>query len=60
MAVYHHTPYHVQLALKLLASGQIDGSKYITGHYPLEGAIDALESIGRQEGIKYAILPEKE
>lgn len=59
MAVYHHTPYHVQKALKLLASGQIDGSKYITGYYPLEQAIEALESIGRQEGIKYAILPEK-
>lgn len=58
MAVYHHTPYHVQMALKLLANGQIDGSKYITGEYSLEGAIDALESIGRQEGIKYAIYPE--
>ena len=57
-AVYHHTPYHVNLALKLLASGQIDGSKYISAYYPLEGAIDALESIGRQEGIKYAIMPE--
>lgn len=57
-AVYHHTPYHVQKALKLLGSGQIDGSKFITGYYPLEGTIDALESIGRQEGIKYAILPE--
>lgn len=55
--VYHHTPYHVQWALNLLASGQIDGSKYISGHYPLEKTIDALESIGRQEGIKYVILP---
>jgi len=55
--VYHHTPYHVQWALKLLASGQIDGSKYISGYYPLSKTIDALESIGRQEGIKYVILP---
>ena len=55
--VYHHTPYHVKWALDLLASGQIDGSKYISGYYPLEKAIDALESIGRQEGIKYVILP---
>ena len=59
MAVYHHTPYHVNLALKLLANGLIDGSKYISGYYPLEGAIDALESIGRQEGIKYVITPEE-
>lgn len=56
--VYHHTPYHVKWALDLLASGQIDGSKYISGYYPLSGAVDALESIGRQEGIKYAILPD--
>lgn len=60
MAVYHHTPYHVNLALKLLANGLIDGSKYISGYYPLEGAIDALESIGRQEGIKYVITPESD
>lgn len=58
MAVYHHTPYHVNLALKLLSNGLIDGSKYISGYYPLEKTIDALESIGRQEGIKYVILPE--
>lgn len=55
--VYHHTPYHVKWALDLLASGQIDGSKYISGYYPLEKAIEALDSIGNQEGIKYVILP---
>lgn len=58
MAVYHHTPYHVKWALDLLASRQVDARKYITGRVPLEEAIDALESIGRQEGIKYAIYPE--
>lgn len=57
-AVYHHTPYHVQWALNLLTNGSIDGAKYISGVYPLENAIDALESIARQEGIKYAVLPE--
>ncbi len=57
-AVYHHTPYHVKMALELLASKQVDGSLFITGEYPLSKTIDALESIGRQEGIKYAILPE--
>ena len=59
MAVYHHTPYHVNLALKLLSNGLIDGSKYISGYYPLEKTIDALESIGRQEGIKYVILADR-
>lgn len=58
MAVYHHTPYHVQKALQLLSDGQIDGGKFITGYYALEDTLEALESIGRQEGIKYAILPE--
>jgi L-iditol 2-dehydrogenase len=56
-AIYHHTPYHVKRALTMLASKQIDGSMFITGEYPLEKAIDALESIGRQEGIKFAIIP---
>ncbi|MDD3183892.1 MAG: alcohol dehydrogenase catalytic domain-containing protein [Anaerostipes sp.] len=59
-AVYHHTPYHVKWALDLLSSGQVDGNLFITKKYPLSGAIDALESIGRQEGIKYAIIPEME
>jgi L-iditol 2-dehydrogenase len=55
-AIYHHTPYHVKRALTLLASRQVDGRQFITGEYPLSKTIDALESIGRQEGIKYAII----
>ncbi|GAA0181536.1 zinc-binding dehydrogenase [Clostridium sediminicola] len=57
-AVYHHTPYHIKMAVDLLASKQVDGSLFITDEYPLSKAIDALVRIGRQEGIKYAILPE--
>lgn len=56
-AVYHHTPYHIKKALDILATRQVDGSEFITGEYPLSKTIDALESIGRQEGIKYAIIP---
>lgn len=56
-AIYHHTPYHVKRALTLLGSRQVDGKLFITGEYPLSKTIDALESIGRQEGIKYAIIP---
>lgn len=59
-AVYHHTPYHVQMALNLLASGQVNAKDFISGYYPLSKTIDALEKIGAQEGIKYAILPELE
>lgn len=55
--VYHHTPFSVRKALRFLEDGLIDGKKYITGHYPLVKTINALESIGRQEGIKYAIIP---
>lgn len=58
-AVFHHTPYHIRRALDLVASGQIDGKLFITGEYPLSKTIDALESIGRQEGIKYAITMPK-
>ncbi|AOT72635.1 zinc-dependent alcohol dehydrogenase [Geosporobacter ferrireducens] len=56
-AVFHHTPYYVKKALELLTTRQVDGKLFITGEYPLEKTIDALESIGRQEGIKYAIIP---
>jgi L-iditol 2-dehydrogenase len=56
-AVFHHTPYHVKRALDMLITGQVDGTMFISGKYPLEKTIYALESIGRQEGIKYAIVP---
>ncbi|GAA0731726.1 zinc-dependent alcohol dehydrogenase [Clostridium oceanicum] len=56
-AIFHHTPYHVKMALELLATKQVDGSLFLTGQYPLEKIIDALESVGRQEGIKYVITP---
>ncbi|HBC96844.1 MAG TPA: zinc-binding dehydrogenase, partial [Clostridium sp.] len=49
--------YHIKKALDILATRQVDGSEFITGEYPLSKTIDALESIGRQEGIKYAIIP---
>jgi len=58
-AVFHHTPYHVRRALDLVASGQVNGKLFITGEFPLSKTIDALESIGRQEGIKYAITMPK-
>ncbi|MDF2548403.1 MAG: zinc-binding dehydrogenase [Anaerosolibacter sp.] len=56
-AVFHHTPYHIKKALELLSTGQVDGSMFISGEYPLEQTLEALERIGRQEGIKYAIIP---
>lgn len=54
--VYHHTPMHVQKAFDLITNRRINAEKFITGNMPLEKLIDALELMGRQEGIKYNIL----
>lgn len=54
-AVYHHTPFHVKKAFELLVNQNIEGKRFFSGEYPLEKTIDALESISRQEGIKYII-----
>jgi len=53
--VYHHTPYYVKKAFKLIISGQIDASKFVTADVPLENLVEALELMGQQKGIKYNI-----
>ena len=53
--VYHHTPYHVRKAFKLIEKGLFDTSKFITSHMPLERLVDALELMEKQKGIKYNI-----
>lgn len=53
--VYHHTPYYVKKAFKLLTSGLIDTAKFITADMSLERLKEALELMGRQKGIKYNI-----
>lgn len=55
--VFHHTPYTVQVAFDLLQSGRVDPEPFISGVRPLEEVVAALESHGRQEGIKYEIRP---
>ncbi len=55
--IFHHTPYTVQVAFDLLKSGRIDPEPFISGVRPLEDVVEALESHGRQEGIKYEIRP---
>ncbi|MBM3705514.1 MAG: zinc-binding dehydrogenase [Actinobacteria bacterium] len=54
--VYHHTPYYVKKAFKLIENRQVDAEKFITADMPLEKLIDALELMGRQKGIKYNIV----
>ncbi len=55
--VYHHTPRHVETALCLLADGTVPAAPFITGERPLADLVPTLEATGRQEGIKYAIVP---
>jgi len=54
--VYHHSPYYVKKAFKLITSGQVDASKFITSDMLLENLVEALELIGQQKGIKYNII----
>jgi L-iditol 2-dehydrogenase len=55
--VFHHTPYYVKKALDLLVSGAIPTAPFITAEMPLARVTEALELMSRQEGIKYAIVP---
>lgn len=56
--IFHHTPYTVQVAFDLLKSGRVDPAPFISGVRPLDDVVAALESHGRQEGIKYEIRPQ--
>lgn len=55
--IFHHTPKHVQIAFDLISSGQVKARDYITANKTLAETIDALELVGQQRGIKYAIIP---
>ncbi len=54
--VYHHTPYYVKKACKLISSGQVDAKRFITSDMPLEKLSDALELMSQQKGIKYNMV----
>ncbi len=56
IGVYHHTPYYVKRAFKLIENKQIDALRFITDDMPLEDLVDALELMGKQKGIKYNIV----
>lgn len=55
-SVYHHTPYYVRKAFRLIENKKINTSKFITEDMPLERLVDALELMGKQIGIKYNIV----
>jgi L-iditol 2-dehydrogenase len=56
MGVYHHTPYYVKKAFKLIENRQIDAGRFITADMPLERLTEALELMGKQIGIKYNMV----
>jgi len=53
--IYHHTPYHVKKAFKLIDKRLLNTSKFITADMPLKELVDALELMSKQKGIKYNI-----
>jgi L-iditol 2-dehydrogenase len=55
--VFHHTPRHVRQAFDLICGGTVRARDYIIANKPLEATIAALELMGQQRGIKYAIVP---
>jgi len=55
--IFHHTPKHVKLAFDLISNGTVKARDYITANKPLIETINALELVGQQRGIKYAIVP---
>jgi threonine dehydrogenase-like Zn-dependent dehydrogenase len=55
--IFRHIPYTLQVAFDLLKRGRVDPEPFISGVRPLEEVTEALESHGRQEGIKYEIRP---
>lgn len=54
--VLHTTPQNVLAAFELLKIGEFKETDFITGEYPIEKIIDALEDHASGKGLKNAIL----
>ena len=57
VSVFHHTPYHVSKAFRLISNKLVDVRKLITENMPLKDLQLALEKHDRGEVIKVAIKP---
>ena len=55
--VFHNTPYHVRLALEVLASQHLPGAALITTTLPLARLCDAFELMLARQALKVAVLP---
>ena len=57
ISVFHHTPKYFRQALDLIASGEIEVEKLITGELPLDKVEYAMEQHIAGNAIKYVIKP---
>lgn len=55
--IFHHTPRYVEMALRMLAGGQIDGAALIDGDIELAQVEDGLLRMDRGEVVKLAVRP---
>lgn len=55
--VFHNTPYHVRLALDVLAAGILPGSALITTELPLDSLSHAFDLMMARQALKVAVLP---
>jgi L-iditol 2-dehydrogenase len=55
--VFHHTPRHVETAIRLLGNGGIDGNSLVTETRPLNRLIESLEDMAAGRGSKYVLIP---
>jgi L-iditol 2-dehydrogenase len=53
--IFHTTPLHVQKAFDMLCRGVIDSKTFVTGKYPLDKVVQAIEDHAAQKGIKSLI-----
>ena len=47
------------VALRLIESGRADVSNMVTHRFPLEDAVEAIETAAGGEGIKVAVMPQE-
>jgi len=57
ISVFHHTPYHVREALRLISEGQIDVAKLITHVMPISDIDKAIKLHDEGKAIKIAMKP---
>jgi L-iditol 2-dehydrogenase len=55
--IFHHTPRFVELALHMLAAGQINSADLIDGEIALQDVEAGLQRMDRGEAVKLAVIP---